>query len=172
MVLALSLTPGSVAAQDLYTYTLTVSGGVGGAFDVEPDTGLDNDSLQLSFSLVTASRTLFVARLGEVSFSGDDGFALFTDADLTYFTLGGEYRARRSYYDSGLYIGLGGYQLKGTTPSGEEEDDTAIGLVIGSTADFPINRWLSIQAELSGHITDLDEAQFFAMLHVGVSFHF
>ena len=162
---------GSAGAQELHSFAIGVFGGIGGSFDVEPDAGLDNDSLQISFSMVTSSRTLFVARLGELDFE-DEGFGLFPQADLTYLTLGGEYRARRSFYDSGLYFALGGYRLEGTGAFGAQEEDTAIGLALGSTADFPINRWLSIQAELSGHFTDLDEAQFFGTFHVGASFKF
>lgn len=163
--------PGSVAAQELHSFAIGVFGGIGGSFDVEPDAGLENDALQLSFSMVTSSRTLFVARLGELDFASE-GFALFPQADLTYLTLGGEYRSRRSFYDSGLYFALGGYRLEGITAAGFNDEDTALGLAIGSTADFPINRWLSIQAELSGHFTDLDDAQFFGMLHLGATVKF
>ncbi|MCH9649250.1 MAG: hypothetical protein K0U98_13500 [Deltaproteobacteria bacterium] len=171
LALSCLVLPGSMGAQELHNYAIGVFGGIGGSFDVEPDAGLDNEALQLSFSMVTSSRTLFVARVGELDFTSE-GFALFSEADLTYLTLGGEYRSRRSFYDSGLYFALGGYRLEGITSAGLEDEDTALGLAIGSTADFPINRWLSIQAELSGHFTDLDDAQFFGMLHIGASVKF
>jgi len=161
-----------VSAQDLHTYSVNLFGGLGGSFDAEPDSGLDNESFQLGFSLASGPRNLIGARVGQLSLSGDEGFGAFSSADLTYLTIGGEFRSRRNYYDSGLYIALGGYQLEGTTLDGTDGDDTALGLAVGTTADFPVNRWLSILAELSGHITDLDEAQFFGMLHVGVSVRF
>lgn len=171
LVLALALAP-AAAAQDLHTYTVTFSGGLGGSFDVEPDAGLDNDSFQLGLSMITDTRTLLVARVGRIGFDSEAGFGGLRDADVTYLTLGGEYRQRRTIYDSGLYLALGGYQLEGTAVAGGDGDETAIGLAIGSTADFPINRHLSILAELSGHYVDFDEAQLFGMLHLGLSLHF
>jgi hypothetical protein len=158
--------------QDLHTYSVTLSGGIGGSFDAEPDTGLDNDSFQLGLSMITDPRSLLTARIGQVSLDGDEGFGNLLEADLTYLTLGGEYRIRKPYFDSGLYLALGGYQLEGTDIAGQDGDDTAIGVAMGTTADFPINRYLSVMAELSGHFVDLDEAQFFGMLHLGLSFHF
>lgn len=160
------------AAQDLHTYTVNVFGGIGGAFDIEPDAGLENDSYQIGFNFTSGPRNYIGARLGQLDFSGEEGFGIFSEADLSYLTIGGEFRNRKDYYDSGLYIALGGYRLEGTTPFGESQEDTALGLALGTTADFPINRWLSILAELSGHITDLDQAQFFGMLHLGVSVRF
>ncbi len=160
--------PTPAPAQSLHTYSVSLLGGLGGSFDVDPDAGLDNSSFQLGFSLVTSGRNSFTARLGQIDFSGAEGFGSLGTSDLTYLTLGGEYRNSKAFYDSGLYIALGGYRIEGDAGGA----DTAIGLAVGSTADFPINRWVSILAELSGHATDLDDAQFFGMLHLGVSVHF
>ncbi|MCB1054915.1 MAG: hypothetical protein KDD11_05310 [Acidobacteria bacterium] len=171
LTLALALGP-AASAQDLHTYTLTFSGGLGGSFDVEPSLGYDNESYQLGFSMYTAPRGLFTVRLGQLGFGSTDTFAGLTNADLTYVTMGGEYRQRRAFYDSGLYLALGGYQLEGTDAFGQGKDETAIGLAFGSTADFPINQYFSILAELSGHYADLDEVQFFGMFHLGASIHF
>lgn len=170
-IFALATSP-SASAQDLHTYTVTLSGGLGGSFDVEPDAGLDNESYQLGFSMYTTPRGLFTVRLGQLNFGSANGFGALRDADLTYLTMGGEYRQRRSFYDSGLYLGLGAYQLQGTDAAGQGQDETAVGLVFGSTADFPINRYLSVLAELSGHYADLEDAQFFGMFHVGLSIHY
>lgn len=174
--LALCLTVALVAifgsldarAQNLHNYSVNLFGGIGGAFDVEPDAGLDNTSLQLGFSLITGPRNSLGFRLGQIDFSGPEGFAASSEADLTYLTVGGEFRSQKSFFDSGIYLALGGYQVEGT----EGRDDSSFGLAIGSTADFPINRWVSVLAELSGHLTDLDDAQFFGMLHLGVSVRF
>lgn len=172
IALALAFVAGSAEAQELYSYSVILSGGIGGSFDAEPDPGLGNTTYQLEFSFVTAPKNRFSARLGRMDFSGDRGFAVFPEAELTYLTLGGEYRARRPLYDSGVFFALGGYRLEGTTIFGTTEEDTAVGLSFGTTADFPINRWLSIRAELAGHFTDLEEAQFFGALLGGVAVHF
>lgn len=165
--------PGKVEAQVLDNYTLSIFGGLGGAFDADPDPGLSNTTIQLGFSMALDKSSLFVARVGQLDLGDPGGFGGLANADLTYVTVGGEYRLRRPLYDSGVFLGLGGYQLQGTRfATGESEDDTALGVVLGVTADFPITRRFSILSELSGHYADLDEAQFFGMLHVGFAFHF
>jgi hypothetical protein len=169
--LTISLTAGSATAQDLHRFSVSLFGGIGGSFDVSPGAGLDNDTFQLSFSLVTAPASLVSVRVGQLDFSGEKGFGIFSNADLSYLTVGGEFRSHKPFYDSGLYLALGGYRIEGQV-GGVDNSDTSFGLVVGTTADFPLNRWLSILAELSGHVTDLDEAQFFGMLHVGVSVRF
>ena len=87
-------------------------------------------------------------------------------------TIGGEYRFPESYYESGVYIGLGGYRLEGEDAGGRSREDTSIGAVIGFTGEFRVNRVMSILVELSGHYADLEEAQAFGMAHAGLSFHF
>jgi hypothetical protein len=173
-LLTLLLTwPGAASAQVLSNYSVSLLGGIGGAFDVEPDPGLTNTSVQLGFSLALDRSSLFTARLGQLDLGDPEGFGGLAGADLTYITLGGEYRLQRPLYDSGLYLGLGGYRLEGTRfATGESDEDTALGIVFGVTADFPITRHFSILSELSGHYADLEEAQFFGILHVGVAFHF
>ena len=163
-----SLVPAGAFAQNLHTYSVNLLGGIGGSFDAEPDSGLDNSSFQLGFSMATGPRNTLGFRLGQIDFSGPEGFAGFPDAELTYLTIGGEFRSQKTYFDSGLYLALGGYRVE--APG--REDDTSVGLAIGSTADFPINSWFSILAELSGHYADLDEVQFFGMFHLGASIHF
>lgn len=166
---ALCLAASSEArAQNLHNYSVNLFGGIGGAFDAEPGAGLDNSSFQLGFSLATGPRNSLGFRVGQVNFNGPEGFAGRGESDLTYFTAGGEFRSQKTFFDSGLYIALGGYQIE----SAIGDDDTSFGLAVGSTADFPINQWVSILAELSGHVTDLDDAQFFGMLHLGVSVRF
>lgn len=175
--LSLAVLPSAVQAQDLYTYGVGVFGGFGGSLDVNPDAGLDNTSLQASFSMLTERRTLVTLRVGSIDFSGDGngssgGFDVFSKADLTYLTVAGEYRVRRAYYDSGLFLGLGGYRLEGTYPGGGTDDETALGFTAGVTGDFPINSRFSVLVEFAGHFADLDTAQFFGTGHFGLVWHF
>ncbi len=173
--LSLAALPSAVQAQDLYTYGVGVFGGFGGSFDVNPDAGLDNISLQASFSMLTERRTLVSLRVGSIDFSGDsgkNGFDVFSEADLTYLTVAGEYRVRRAYYDSGLFLGLGGYRLEGTLPGGGTDDETALGFTAGVTGEFPINSRFSVQVEFAGHFANLDTAQFFGTGHFGLVWHF
>ena len=175
LILGLLLLPGvpSVAgAQELYNYTVGVFGGLGGSIDADPGDSLTNTGYQLNLGLVTESRTHLVLRAGQLVLDEDELFGSLTDAEMTYATIGGEYRAPESFFDSGLYIALGGYRLEGTGFAGNDESDTSWGLAIGATGEFPLNRWLGIQAEISGHYIDFDEAQLFAMGHAGVVFHF
>jgi hypothetical protein len=48
----------------------------------------------------------------------------------------------------------------------------AVGLALGVTGDFRLAERFSILLELSGHYTDLDDADLLAMGHVGVAFRF
>ncbi len=172
LIFGLLLLPGAAGAQELYNFTVGVFGGLGGSFDAEPGDSLTNTGYQLNLGLVTESRTHLVLRLGQLALDEDEFFGSLTDAEMTYATIGGEYRVRETFFDSGLYIALGGYRLAGTGFSGGDESDTALGLVIGATGELPINQWLGIQAEISGHYIDFDEAQYFGMGHLGVVFHF
>lgn len=174
VTVALLGAPGAASAQDneLYTFTVGVLGGLGGSVDAEPGDSLANTGFQLNLAMVTEPQTHFGIRLGRLALDDDEVFGSLTDADLTYVTLGGEYRFAEGFYDSGIYIGLGGYRLEGTSFFGRAEEDTALGLTIGVTGEFPINRWLGVLVELSGHYADLEEAQIFAMGHAGVAIHF
>lgn len=174
LVVALLGLPTAASAQqnELYTFTVGVLGGLGGSIDAEPGDSLSNTGLQLNLTMVTESQTHVGFRLGQLALDDDEVFGSLTDADLSYVTLGGEYRFSEGFYESGIYIGLGGYRLEGTSFSGQDEQDTAIGLTIGLTGEFPINQWLGVLVELSGHYADLEEAQIFAMGHAGVAIHF
>lgn len=161
-------------AQSLYSFQVSAMGGIGGSFDVEePDSGIDNTTLQLGFSSALRNGATLGVRLGQMDLDAPEGFGNLVDAELSYATIGGEYRVRRAYYDSGIYIGLGAYQLEGSDRfTLAEADDTSVGLVLGVTAEFPITRRFSVLSELSGHVMDLDESKFFGMLHLGLAFNF
>jgi len=167
----LAAVPGAAAAQQLFNFTASALGGIGGAVDAEPGDGIGNRSYQLGFAVVTEPSTLVGLRLGTIDF-GSGQVGNLVDASLNYLTVAGEYRFQESYFDSGLYLGLGGYQLEGTRLGGGSDDKTAIGLVVGATGEFTLNRHLGVLIELSGHYSDLDEAKFFGMVQGGLAFHF
>jgi hypothetical protein len=167
----LAAVPGAAAAQRLYNFSVSALGGIGGATDANPGGGIGNPSYQLGFAVVTEPGTLVGLRLGTIDF-GSNQVGNLVDASLNYLTVAGEYRFQESYFDSGLYLGLGGYQLKGTRPGGGSNDKTAIGLALGATGEFTLSRRLGVLIELSGHYSDLDEAKFFGMIHGGLIFHF
>ena len=159
----------AAGAQELYTYTIGALGGVGGSLDVEPGDDLGNTGFQLNLTLVTEPRTHVGFRLGRLDLDTGEGFGTFTAPEFTYVTLGGEYRFRQSYYESGLYVALGGYRLE--EPDADREE-TEVGLALGVTGEFQINRRLGVLVELSGHWANFEEAQVFAMGHVGLAVHF
>ena len=171
-LLALILLPGSAGAQELYTYSVGVLGGLGGSLDVDRGDSLDNTGFQLNLDMVTDPRTHVGIRLGRLGLDSDEFFGSLRDAELSYVTVGGEYRFRQVYYDSGLYLGLGGYRLEGTGAENRDAKNTSIGLAVGITGEFTINRRMGVLVEISGHWVDFDEAQIFAMAHGGLAFHF
>lgn len=153
-------------AQTNYSFSAGLLGGIGGSLDGEPDTGIDNLGLQAIFSMQTDIHTRFGVRLGRQDLEADDS-GLF-DRELTYLTLAGEYRFSANYYDSGIFLGLGGYDLESDFFEGE----SSLGLTAGATGDFRLTSRLSLLVEISGHYVDLDYAQFFVMGHVGLVVHF
>lgn len=169
---ALLALPGLARAQELYTYSADVLGGVGGSPDPDEGDGFSNTGFQLNLGLVTEPRTHLKLRLGRLQLDSDDSFGSLTGAELTYATLGGEYRFPERFYDSGIYIALGGYRLEGDDAGGRAREDTSLGAAIGFTGEFQVNRFMGVLIELSGHYADLDEAQVFGMAHAGLSFHF
>jgi hypothetical protein len=165
--------PGAARAQELYTYTVGVLGGVGGSSDVDPGSDFGNHGYQFNFGLVTEPRTVLDLRVGRLGLDRKPAFGSLTDADLTYATLGGEYRFDETYYQSGVYFALGAYRLNGKRAfDGSSRDQTTLGGAIGLTGEFPINSHFGVLVELSGHYTLLNEAKIFAMAHAGVAFHF
>jgi hypothetical protein len=169
---ALLALPGAAHAQELYTYTASLLGGLGGSPNPDQGDGFGNTGLQLNLGMVTEARTHVDLRLGRLALDSDDSFGSLSDAELSYATIGGEYRFPEGYYDSGLYVAIGGYRLEGTRANGRSDQDTALGAAIGLTGEFEINRHLGVLIELSGHYADLEEAQVFGMAHAGISFHF
>lgn len=172
LLAGLLLLPGAARAEEPYNFSVAALGGIGGSIDAEPGDDLSNTGFQLNLAMVTDPQTLVEARFGQLALDGDELFGSLSDADLTYVTVGGEYRFNEGWYDSGIYLALGGYRLEGTALDGGESRENSIGLAIGATGEFKVNRWLSVLLELSGHYVDFDEAQLFAMGHGGVAIHF
>lgn len=164
--------PAAAQVQETYTFSGSLLAGLAGSTDADPGNGIDNVALQLGFNFVIKPRTQLALRLGRFDLDSDDRFGGLRDAELTYLTVGGEYRLSEGYYDSGVFAGLGVYDLDGTPVSGDADSQTAAGLHLGALGDFTLTRRLSFLVELSGHYVDLDDANFFVMGMAGVGFHF
>jgi hypothetical protein len=160
---------GGAVAQDRYPFRVSAFAGVGGAVDDDDGNSLGNGSYQLGFSWISDTDVLVGVRAGQISF--DEGPSGRLGSDLTYATIGGEYLFNEGYYTSGIYLGLGWYALDDDElPEFPSQD--AVGLALGVTGDFRLAERFSILLELSGHYTDLDDADLLAMGHVGVAFRF
>jgi hypothetical protein len=158
---------GPAAAVEPYLVSVGVLGGLGGPLDAdEPDPGVDNGALQVNVGLLTEPRTLVVLRAGQLEI--DETLAALSEPTLEYATLAGEYRFYKGWYDSGIFLGLGGYRLEGS----QGDSDTAIGATVGVTGDLEITRWFSLVAEVSGHWADLESNQVWAMGHAGLAVKF
>jgi len=164
--------PALGGAQELYTYTVGVFGGIGGSSDANPGGCFGNKGYQLNLGVVTEPGTHLVLRTGKLALDRDGLFGSLSDADLKYVTIGGEYRYSERFYESGIFAALGAYRLNGTQASGRESREDTWGVSVGFTGELPIKTWLGLQAELSGHYVDFREEQFFAMVHAGVVVHF
>lgn len=158
------------AAEQLSAFTVALLGGAGGTSDATPSSGYGNASIQANFLLATEARTHVALRVGQLDF--DDPAGGLFEPSLQYVTIGGEYRLQQSFYESGIYIALGGYRLGGDLANGQSDDETTFGLAVGATGEFKINRRLGVVIELSGHYADLERLQFFAMGHAGLSVRF
>lgn len=169
LALLLAASAAAVDAQEKYPFRVSGFAGVGGSVDDDDGNSLGNGSYQLGFSWISDTDVLVGVRAGEISF--DEGPSGRLGSDLTYVTIGGEYLFNEGYYTSGIYLGLGWYALDDDElPEFRSQD--AVGLALGVTGDFRLTERFSILLELSGHYTDLDDADLLAMGHVGVAFRF
>lgn len=172
VMLALACLPAALHAQDsLYTYTVDLLGSIGGSPDAQ-GSRFGNAGFEAGFSMVTEPETLLGVRVGHLGLGGSKGFEGLSGAGLDYVTVAGEYRFAESYFDSGLYLGLGAYRLNGRLASGKSDNQTQVGITLGSTGDFPINRSLSVLLQISAHYANFHQAQFFAMAQGGIAWHF
>lgn len=171
LVAAGLLAPAPLEAQEDYTVSVGLFYGLGDSLDA--DEGGGDDTFQLAASLVTDRRTRLGIRYGELSFSNDTVFNDVTNPDLSFVTIAGEYRFPETYFESGVYLGLGAYKLDGRRIStGEGFDDSAFGAVVGVTGEFSISRRFGFVVEGAGHYADLQPAQIFITGHAGFIFRF
>ncbi|RMH15677.1 MAG: hypothetical protein D6696_20005 [Acidobacteria bacterium] len=169
MAAALWLLPAAAHGQVQYNYLVGISAGIGGTSDADPDPGFDGTNFQALFGLRLDNQSYFTARLGRLQLAASDDSGGRFDADLSYLILGGEYRFAEAFYESGLFFGLGAYDLEGDDLVA---DESGVGLAVGVTGDFEINDRWSVIAELAGHLVDLDYSNFFVTGNVGVGFRF
>lgn len=172
MLLALLSLPGASYAQEHYTYSAGALGGIGGSFDASPGNSYSNSSFQLNVSMVTEPTTQVGLRVGKINLDKESLFGSLHNAGLTYATIGGEYRFQESYYESGLFLGLGAYRLNGTRADGRSGDQTSVGLTGGVTGEIPLNDRIGVLLELSGHYVNLREAKIYGIAHGGLAIHF
>lgn len=167
--------PAAAVAQELYSWSVGALGGIGGSVDVSPGSrSFANGSWQLEGQAVTDPNVSLGLRLGQLSLGGNSTlFGTRFGAGLSYVTLAGQYTFQESYYDSGVYLGLGAYRMSGTdATTGASSTRTVAGGVIGITGEFKATRRFGVLVELSGHYIDLTGSHIFGMAHAGVAFHF
>ncbi len=170
-VVALALVPVAAGAQERYNWSISLLGGLGGAFN-EDTAGLSNPTFQLGVGMVSEDSVHVGLRLGEIDFDDGDFLGPIFAPTLTYATIGGEYRFTEEYYDSGVFAGLGFYGLEGEDALRRDESDSGLGLMIGASGEFDLNRRLSFLVELALHVTFLDDADLFATGLGGLAVHF
>lgn len=161
--------PGQAGAQSSATYTFALMGGLGGSNESTPDVGFDNVGFQGLFAMKTAARTTFQIRAGQLTFDvGDDDLDLLS-SDLRYVTLAGHYTFPGGFYESGVFVGVGVYDVVGEVLV---DDETSWGLNLGVTGDFKMSKHWSVVAEVSAHYADLDVYQYLLMGNLGLAVHF
>lgn len=161
----------AVSAQEPYTFTAALAGGLAGTFDSDEGGGFDQLALQGSVGMFTTDRTMTVLRVGRVSFDSQQAVAGRFDAELDFANVAGEYRFRQAAYDYGFFFGVGAYRIAGIR-GGAEDDETALGAALGFTGDFDLTRRLSIVAEVDVHYAFFDDAEFYGAGLAGVAIHF
>jgi hypothetical protein len=172
-ILASSAAP--ARAVEPFLVSVGVLGGVGGPLDADsPDPGTSQRSMQLQVGFITEPRTMLQVRLGRLDFDDGDQLGNLFRPQLDYATISGEYRFFENWYDSGLFLGLGAYRLRGNRDGfgGSEDEETSVGLTGGVTGEFELTHHVSLLAELAGHYADLDQAQLFATAQAGFAVKF
>ena len=161
--------PAAAAAEDS-VYSVNFWAGLGGSFD-DNDAGLSNSSFQFGFSVQPEDELLVGLRVGELDLSGGlIGDSL--DTSIDYATVVGEYRFTETFYESGIYIGLGFYSLDGVHMLGDSFSEESVGLVLGISGEFVLTDRIGFLLEVSGHATRLDAVDTLIMGHAGLAIHF
>jgi len=165
--------PAPAAAQD-YTWTLSAMGGIGSALR---DGGSSETGYQVGFGLQFEPGANVWIHAGEIGFDTGGGVGELTDGTASYVNIGGEYQFTESYYQSGLFLGLGAYDLQARRVFAEgvlgpRGGETAIGLVIGATGEFKFSPRFVFLVEVSGHILDSSDVRVLGTAHAGFGLHF
>jgi len=171
LLVAAGLDGGVAWGQESYLFTASLAGGLAGAFDVDGSRSFDHPTLQAGFGMFTNDRTLTVVRAGRIAFDPEQELAGWRDAELDYVNVAGEYRFRQAAYDYGVFLGLGAYRLRGDGGFGDDEE-TALGAVLGFTGDFDLTRRLSLIVELDLHYAFFDDANLYGAGLAGLAVHF
>jgi len=170
LLLVVMIGAGTAEAQEgpaVHRYTASLLGGIGGSSD-----DFNNPTLQLEWSIITDRDTHFGVRLGHIGYGSKDQVGDLLSPDLNYLTLAGEYRFQETFYQSGMFLGLGFYDLSGDNLVGGDDGETGIGLTFGINGEFDINRRWAVIVELAGHWVDLEATNVFANGLVGVALRF
>jgi len=161
-------TSGAVAAQ-APIFSFALSGGMAGSFD--EDTGFSNTTFQARFAVETAQNQFLAIRLGRMDFA-DASLSLVTEATIDYLTIAGEYLFSEGNYESGFFMGLGLYDMTGVRPDNTSGDEGTIGLVAGAVGEFDMSERWFFYGEAAFHYINLEAAQMFADIQVGLGFRF
>jgi len=168
IVLVVALTPAASEAQGtVRTITGSAMIGVAGSID-ETSTSAGNLNFQLGLEVETQALTTVGLRAGHITF-GD--FSDVLDSSLNYISIVGEYREHESFFQSGLYIGLGFYSFDGIR-AGESLDETTVGGVLGVDGHFRVNDRIDVLAEISLHYAPMEVFDTFANGLVGIGVKF
>ena len=120
--------------------------------------------------MVTESDILLGLRVGQVSFDSEDRVGDLSDFDLTYANVVGEYLFSEGYYTSGVYLGLGAYNLGATSDFGGDADESTLGIALGLTGEFDITQAWAVRLEVSAHYLTSSEISTVATALVGASY--
>ncbi len=161
---------GPAAAQEDQPLEASALVAFGGSID-ESQSGLGNSGYQLGLSLGVGRRTKVGVRYGEIDFGSGGQIASVFRPTFQYITVGGEYTFSEGYYESGIYLALGSYQLDGVQ-GGQAFSESTLGVALGATGEFEITRRLGLVLEVAGHFADFGPARYFATFHGGVAYHF
>lgn len=174
IVVAMALPTADRAEAQDYTWTLGIQGGIGGSLK---GGGSAEASFQGGFGIQFEQQAKMWVRVGQSDFSTGSAVGDLGDGSLTYVTAGGEYQFTEAFYESGLFIGLGGYNVDGRRllsggVLGPSDEETVLGLALGATGEFKITPSVVVLADLTIHILDHPDLRSLGTFHVGIGFHF
>lgn len=157
------------AAAQIRIFSVGLSGGVAGSFD-EDEGGFSNSTFQLRFAMETTDHNNIAVRIGRMDFA-DEFLSQAFDATIDYLTISGEYLFTEAGYESGFFLGVGYYDLAGTRGGGRA-DESSVGLQLGAVGEFRVTDRLFVFADAAFHYVNLDAAQIFGDLQIGLGFRF